>query len=71
MREFAPGLPDPRIAFEMFRDRIGHWCVRRLDGLVFGEFRERQTAMRFAQRECRGTKRLVLIDRTAENNLAR
>jgi hypothetical protein len=39
--------------FEIFRDRIGHWCARRADGMVFGTFFERDAAIKFARRECR------------------
>jgi hypothetical protein len=37
--------------FEIFRDRIGHWCARRADGMVFGTFFEREAAIKFARRE--------------------
>jgi hypothetical protein len=47
--------------FEIFRDGAGHWCARRLDGLVFGLFRERDAALRFARRECRGAGRLIFL----------
>jgi hypothetical protein len=43
---------DPR-SFEIFRDAIGHWCARRLDGLVVGTFLERTAAIRFVRQEQR------------------
>ena len=43
---------EPRHVFEIFRNRVGQWCARRLDGLVFGMFVERDAAVRFARREC-------------------
>jgi hypothetical protein len=52
---------DPRTVFEIFRDQIGRWCARRADGLVFGTFAERASAIQFAQRECRDAKALRLI----------
>ncbi|HEY0302022.1 MAG TPA: hypothetical protein VGC36_11835 [Rhizomicrobium sp.] len=45
--------PDPKTVFAIFRNRAGQWCARRSDGLVFGTFRERDGALRFARRECR------------------
>jgi hypothetical protein len=42
----------PLESFEIFRDRIGHWCARRMDGKVSGTFFERDAAVRFARREC-------------------
>jgi hypothetical protein len=54
-----------KINFEIFRDRIGHWCARRGDGKVCGTFFERDAAVRFARRECRDESRLVLIVRSA------
>jgi hypothetical protein len=42
---------DPKNIFELFRDAGGHWCARRLDGLVFGMFVERREALRFCRRE--------------------
>jgi hypothetical protein len=47
--------------FEIFRDRIGHWCARRADGLVFGTFLEKASAVRFARRECRDSAMLRLV----------
>lgn len=46
-------------AFEIYRDGYGHWCARRSDGLVFGLFKERKAALRFARDESRGVLRLV------------
>jgi hypothetical protein len=43
---------DAKTAFEIFRDRVGHWCVRRADGLVSGTFFERASAVQFARLEC-------------------
>ena len=43
--------PDPRRCFALFRDGHGHWCARRLDGLVAGVFVDCETAMRFVRRE--------------------
>jgi len=43
---------DTRKTFEIFRNRIGRWCVRRADGLVFGTFFEKEAAVHFARREC-------------------
>jgi hypothetical protein len=54
-----------RITFEIFRDRIGHWCARRGDGKVCGTFFERDAAVRFARRECRDESLLVLVMRPA------
>lgn len=70
MSESAQALLDPGSAFELFHDRIGRWCVRRLDGLVFGVFRERKTAVRFVTHECRGAKRPTLIDKTNDGSSA-
>ena len=52
---------DSRTVFEIFRDRIGHWCAQRKDGLVFGTFVEREAAVRFARRECRDVRLLRLV----------
>jgi len=41
-----------KMTFEIFRDHIGHWCARRIDGKVCGTFFERDAAVRFARREC-------------------
>ena len=30
-----------KMSFEIFRDKIGHWCARRTDGKVGGTFLER------------------------------
>lgn len=49
-----------KISFRVFRDDAGHWCARRGDGLVFGLFREKAAALRFARRECRGDALLLL-----------
>jgi hypothetical protein len=57
----AQPVSDPRTAFEIFRDHVGHWCARRADGLVFGTFFERASAIRFARRECRDATALRLI----------
>jgi hypothetical protein len=54
-------LPAKIVSFEIFPDRVGHWCARRLDGKVCGTFREQAQAVRFARRECRDESRLVLI----------
>ncbi|MEI9990620.1 MAG: hypothetical protein WDM86_11330 [Rhizomicrobium sp.] len=40
--------------FQIFRNRIGRWCARRADGMVCGTFFQREAALRFARRECRG-----------------
>ena len=32
------GLSPVAFAFEIFRDRVGHWCARRTDGKVGGTF---------------------------------
>lgn len=42
---------DTNSSFDLFRDKADHWCARRLDGLVFGMFREREDALRFCQRK--------------------
>jgi hypothetical protein len=47
-----------KAAFEIFRDQAGHWCARRMDGLVFGLFVERDAAIRFARMECYGAAAL-------------
>src|ERR1700679_1812740 len=47
----AQPVSDPRTAFEIFRDQVGRWCARRADGLVFGTFVGRMSAIRFARRE--------------------
>lgn len=60
----ARPVSDPRTAFEIFRDQVGHWCARRADGLVFGTFVERRSAIRFAQWECRDAMALRLIEAT-------
>jgi hypothetical protein len=52
---------DSNTVFELFGDRFGHWCARRIDGLVFGTFLDRDSAVRFARRECRNGTRLLLI----------
>ena len=58
--------PGPlKVTFEIFRDKIGHWCARRTDGKVGGTFLERDAAVRFARRECRDESMLVLIMRSA------
>ena len=62
MRNPIQNSPNPTIAFELFRNRIGRWCARRVDGLVFGTFFERAAAIHFARRECRDAKSLRLID---------
>ena len=49
------------MTFEIFRDRIGHWCARRADGKVCGTFFEREAAVRFARRECANMAAPVLI----------
>jgi hypothetical protein len=54
-----------KMSFEIFRDKIGHWCARRTDGKVGGIFPERDAAVRFARRECRDESMLVLIMRSA------
>jgi hypothetical protein len=54
-------IADPKTVFEIFRNRIGQWCARRADGLVFGTFRERDGALCFARRECRDAGSLKLI----------
>jgi hypothetical protein len=54
-----------KMSFEIFRDKIGHWCARRADGKVGGTFLERDAAVRFARRECRDASLLVLIMRSA------
>ena len=54
-------LSDPRTVFEIFRDRVGHWCARRADGLVFGTFFDREAAVHFARRECRDERLLRLV----------
>ena len=54
-----------KMSFEIFRDKIGHWCARRTDGKVGGIFLERDAAVRFARRECRDESMLVLIMRSA------
>jgi hypothetical protein len=38
-------------AFEIFLDRTGYWCARRVDGLVFGLFVNRGAALRFVRME--------------------
>ena len=53
--------------FEIFRDRVGHWCARRNDGMVFGTFVERDAAVHFARRECRDASLLTLIFRAVDN----
>jgi hypothetical protein len=53
-----------KVTFEIFRDRIGHWCARRGDGKVCGTFFERDAALRFARRECRDETLLVLVLRS-------
>jgi hypothetical protein len=40
--------------FAIFRNSVGLWCARRADGLVGGTFLQRDDAVRFARRECRG-----------------
>ena len=52
---------DRKAAFEIFRDHAGHWCARRMDGLVFGLFVERDAAVRFARLECCGAPALKFI----------
>jgi hypothetical protein len=37
--------------FELFRAANGCWCVRRTDGLVYGEFTQREAALRFVRLE--------------------
>ncbi|MEJ1968229.1 MAG: hypothetical protein WDN03_06255 [Rhizomicrobium sp.] len=54
-------IPSPTTRFAIFRDRIGHWCARRADGMVFGTFLEREAAIRFARRECRDPAALTLL----------
>ena len=58
---------DTKTAFEIFHDGIGHWCARRVDGLVLGTFFERDSAVHFARRECRDPSLLRLIFRTADS----
>jgi hypothetical protein len=48
-------------SFRVFRDKVGHWCACRADGLVSGTFFERAAAMRFARRECRDSAALRFI----------
>jgi hypothetical protein len=50
-----------KTAFEIFRNRIGQWCARRADGLVFGTFLERDAALHFARAECSDVSLLRLI----------
>jgi hypothetical protein len=52
LAEHAPCEPDAKTAFEIFRNRVGRWCVRRADGLVSGTFFERGSAIQFARLEC-------------------
>ena len=44
---------DPKTVFEISRNPMGRWCVRRADGLVFGIFREHAGAIYFVHHECR------------------
>ncbi len=67
MRKPAQASSDSTTAFELFRNRIGRWCARRVDGLVFGTFFERDAAIHFARRECRNVKLLRLIDVATDN----
>ena len=58
--------PSPlKVSFEIFRDKIGHWCARRTDGKVGGTFLERDAALRFVRRECRDESMLVPSMRSA------
>jgi len=48
-------MSDPaKTAFQIFRNGLGRWCARRADGLVCGTFFNRDAALCFARRECRG-----------------
>jgi hypothetical protein len=67
MRNLVLAPSDSTTAFELFRNRIGRWCARRVDGLVFGTFFEREAAIHFARRECRDAKSLRLIDPAADS----
>ena len=58
-------LPAKSVSFEIFPDRIGHWCARRLDGKVCGTFRERERCG--SRAECRDGSRLVLITLPYQN----
>jgi len=58
----SKSVANPRNAFEIFRDRAGHWCARRMDGLVFGLFVERDAAVRFARMESYGAPALKFIE---------
>jgi len=50
----ALGSSYPQTIFEISCDRFGYWYARRSDGLVVGHFTERNAAIKFAKRECRG-----------------
>ena len=39
--------------FSLFPDGAGWWRVRRADGLVFGIFFDRDSAVRFVHHQCR------------------
>jgi hypothetical protein len=43
--------PNRAKQFKIYPDRTGHWCARRLDGLVFGIFIDRASAFRFVRLE--------------------
>jgi hypothetical protein len=42
---------DRKKLFEIYLDKAGRWCARRLDGLVFGIFADRASAQRFVRLE--------------------
>lgn len=43
--------PNRAKKFEIYSDRTGRWCARRLDGLVFGVFIDLASALRFVRLE--------------------
>ena len=49
--EAARAGTDRKKTFEVFPDREGRWCARRIDGLVFGLFVSREAALRFVRFE--------------------
>ncbi len=57
----VPPAADALALFEIFPDAAGHWCARRIDGMVCGTFTDRHGAERFARRECLNTGCSVAI----------
>lgn len=52
--------------FHIFRDRSGHWCSCRADGLIAGTFFTHDAAIRFAKNECLDRPDLGQMDRLGE-----